>query len=410
VAAWEWGDWRSVAYTVAAWAFTSITNTFVSFYLLPRGNGVLAEHTRAVANTVAWVSLGHAIHWVPPIWMLVPFYSTLATGLRASHGRLRVAAFLGTWTAVALHDGAGLDLTLAFVILGSFCYWVCDARANVIEEMLAERTDQNAQLRQAQDELKAWHSSAIAQEKLASLGMLASGMAHEINNPMSFVTANVRALVEDLRDARELPSALLEYRDDVMPATLDGILRVNAIIADLRRFARGEREKRVAFDAVVEVEAALRMARAQLGPGQAIQSDLAPVPRVNGMPRQIGQVVLNLILNGLQALDGGGSVRVTTRATEGEIEIAVEDTGRGMSEETRGHLFEPFFTTKAHGAGMGLGLAVAHGIVRDHGGRIAVDSEVGRGSTFMIRLPACCIEVSPPGRAAAASASSPAPA
>jgi two-component system, NtrC family, sensor kinase len=397
--AWEWGQPRKVAFVIAVWLFVSGANFFCSDWLAHRASIVATEHTRATLNTIAWLSLAHVVGWALPVWTFVLFYSVLATGIRESSGRLRVGCYLAAWTVAACWDGVPWTITIPFVLLGVFAYWASDARAGVIEGMLAAQTHQNEALRQAQDELKVWHSNAVTQEKLTSLGMLAAGMAHEINNPMSFVTANVVGLIEDLSNEPELSPTLVEYRDDVLPGTMDGIRRVNAIIADLRRFSRGEREEQVEFDVVSEVEAALRMARAQLGPGQSLHADLAPVRRIVGMPRQIGQVVLNLVLNGLQALDGRGTVHVETRERDGYVEVTVRDSGRGMTEETRSHLFQPFFTTKKYGAGMGLGLAVVHGIVRAHGGRIEVESSVGRGSTFVVRLPLRC-EVARPSAAA----------
>ncbi|HZA49364.1 MAG TPA: ATP-binding protein, partial [Myxococcaceae bacterium] len=216
------------------------------------------------------------------------------------------------------------------------------AQARARRELIA----QHAELDKAHQELKAAQQIALANEKLASIGLLAAGVAHEINNPMSFVSSNLAELIADLRDRADVPAWLAEYRDDILPATLDGAARVNAIVADLRRFARGEPEKPVAFDLADEVAAAVRISRAQLGPNQILDANLRATPKLVGMPRQISQVALNLIVNAVQAIGPKGRVSVTTGEESGEAVVTVSDDGYGMSSETVAKLFSPFFTTK----------------------------------------------------------------
>ena len=205
---------------------------------------------------------------------------------------------------------------------------------------------------------------------------------------MSFVTSNVEALLEDLRERPYSTELLREYVDDVLAATLDGLARVNTIVADpapLRaRRRRGLGRLRLANR---EVAAAVRMAQVPSKFGCRVELDLGEVPRLFGRPQQIVQLVVNLVVNAGQASGPTGHVRVSTRQEPDAVVLAIEDDGAGMAPETRARLFTPFFTTKRVGEGTGLGLAVVHGIVKAHGGSIEVRSELGKGSTFTVRLP-----------------------
>ncbi len=204
---------------------------------------------------------------------------------------------------------------------------------------------------------------------------------------MSFITTNVEMLLEDLRAEPHLPPALAEHRDTIAVETLEGIVRVNSIVGDLRRFASGEPAQWAVFDLSLEVASTLRIARTQLAAGQQLHAEIAPAIVTSGVARQIGQVVLNLVMNACQAIGDRGHVWVRATATDDAIEIAVTDDGIGMRSETIARVFEPFFTTRSAGDGVGLGLSVVHGIVHAHGGRIEVTSEPGCGSTFTLRLP-----------------------
>ena len=385
----NWAEPTRCAYIVGCYVFymagnALFTRTVVSGPKHPN----TVEFFRGLFNVTVWIATAHVVGWAVPVWSHIITLCVFAGGLVVNRALLRVLVFLGLWNVAAIVDGAPWQLVPVFTSLGIFVYLVAAARTRVIESMLQEAAQQNAQLRAAQAQLSGLQASLVANETLASIGMLASGVAHEINNPMTFITMNVKELAEALTGLPSLPEPLQEFRDDVLPATLDGIRRVNSIVADLRRFARGEQQERVPFDPVDEVSAAIRMASAQAASGQMIHADLQMVPRVLGAPRQISQVVLNLLLNGLQSLEGEGEVYVSTREQDGEVLVEVRDTGRGMSPETVQQLFQPFFTTKPQGEGTGLGLAVAHGIVADHGGRIRVRSDLKHGSVFTLHLPA----------------------
>ncbi len=261
-------------------------------------------------------------------------------------------------------------------------------RTAELSEALASLEINHQRLTAAHENLEELHRELATRDRLSSLGLLAAGIAHEINNPMTFVTSNVSALVDDMREADALPGALRDYVDEILPETVEGIRRVNAIVADLRRFARGDIDGMVEYDLNVEIAAAVRISRSHIKDGCRIDLELGEIPTLFGRPRQIAQTAVNLIVNAAQAMEGrSGVITVATLGEPSGAVLVVRDDGVGMSAETVGRLFQPFFTTKPVGQGTGLGLSVAYGIVKAHGGFIEVDSELGRGTQFRVRLP-----------------------
>jgi signal transduction histidine kinase len=243
-------------------------------------------------------------------------------------------------------------------------------------------------IRRIHDRFQRQHVQMVEHEKLSGLGQLAAGMAHEINNPMSYVTANVKSLLTNLEQVATNPELRRQYGESVLPDTMDGIRRVNAIVADVRRFAHRDAGRFAPFNLNDEVAVALRLAQHELKQRCEVTLDLGELPTVIGRSQQITQVLVNLLINAAQAMTSHGQVKVTTRAEGEDVVITVSDNGSGMSKATLGQLFQPFFTTKPLGQGTGLGLAVVHGIVASHGGRVAVQSEPGKGTVFTVRLPA----------------------
>jgi signal transduction histidine kinase len=273
-------------------------------------------------------------------------------------------------------------------------------------------TEQNRQLRQTQ-------AALIQSEKLASLGQLAAGMAHEINNPMAYVITNLAVLRRDIeaamtvlntyRDGRAslarvepnlaAEAARLEAEIDLtyvqgnlprlFDRSLDGLQRVRKIVGNLRDFARldeaeyKEADLNAALDSTIEI-----LSHEITKKGLRLETGYQPLAPVLCHPGKINQVFLNVLMNAIQASSPGGLIQVRSRTIPGEaVLVEIEDHGCGISRAHLPHVFEPFFTTKPVGQGMGLGLSVSYGILRDHGGAITVDSEPGRGSTFSVRLP-----------------------
>jgi two-component system, NtrC family, sensor kinase len=280
-----------------------------------------------------------------------------------------------------------------------------------IIELELKLAEQYRQLRMTQ-------AALVQSEKLASLGTLAAGMAHEINNPVAYVTNNlavlnrdVRSVVEVLRAYRRGADALaqadphwaaevaeleaasdLAWIEENLPrlfaASLEGLGRVRNIVQNLREFARLDAAELDELDLNAALASTLEILAHDVQERQlAVRTDFAQLPPVVCRPGKIHQVFHNLLLNAIQASQPGGIIELRTATDRDRALVEVRDHGSGIAPEHLPRLFEPFFTTKAVGRGAGLGLAICYGIIRDHGGAIEVESQLGRGSMFRVRLP-----------------------
>jgi signal transduction histidine kinase/CheY-like chemotaxis protein len=279
-----------------------------------------------------------------------------------------------------------------------------------------------ADLVSAIDERRAKQSleAQLAQaERLASVGTLAAGMAHEINNPLAYVLLNLEAATRHAEQittglaglADDLAARLGEEEAEVLLArhepfarrdaeevaryardATDGAERVRRIVRDLMTFSRVTEDRKGLVDIHSALEAALKMAQHEIKYRARLVRELEPVAPVLGHDGRISQVFLNLVINAARAIEEGSpesnEIRVRTRMVDDEVQITVEDTGQGVAKEHLPRLFEPFFTTRSPGAGAGLGLSICHNLVRAHGGRIDVESEKGEGSRFVVTFPA----------------------
>lgn len=280
-----------------------------------------------------------------------------------------------------------------------------------IIELELKLAEQYRQLRMTQ-------AALVQSEKLASLGQLAAGMAHEINNPVAYVTNNlavlnrdVRCVIEVLRAYRRGADVLaqadprlaaevaqleaagdLAWIEENLPrlfaASLEGLGRVRNIVQNLREFARLDAAELDELDLNAALASTLEILARDVQEKQlAVQTDFGPIPPVVCRPGKIHQVFHNLLLNAIQASQPRGTIDLRTATDRDQALVEVQDHGCGIAPDHLPRLFEPFFTTKAVGCGAGLGLAICYGIIRDHGGTIEVDSQHGRGSTFRVRLP-----------------------
>ncbi len=221
-------------------------------------------------------------------------------------------------------------------------------------------------------------------DRLASVGTLAAGVAHEINNPLSFIQANVQYAIETLPEG-PVNEALRE--------AAEGVDRVRRIVRDLKTFARPDVETRAPVDLRTVVETALAMAANELRHRATVHKELSAVPPVFANEARLGQVALNLLVNAAQALPAGGQGehRITVRTFEGPgdtVNLEVSDTGHGVSPDVLRRVFDPFFTTKPVGEGTGIGLSISHAIVSELGGTLTLENNRDRGCTARVVLPA----------------------
>lgn len=277
-----------------------------------------------------------------------------------------------------------------------------------LEQSLAEK---NRKLRDTQ-------SAMVQQEKLASLGQLAAGMAHEINNPIAYVTNNVVVLQREFdtimtllnkyrsggdvlsQAAPQLAEELaeleeesdVEWLEESLPRLLnacgEGLGRVRDIVKNLREFARLDEAKFDRVDLKLAVESTIEILRHELTKHTIeLKTEFCDAPPVLCFPSKINQVFLNILVNAIQASQPNDVIHIRTITEPDHVVVEIQDHGTGIANEHLPHIFEPFFTTKPVGQGTGLGLAISYGIVQDTGGEIDVETEFGQGSTFRVRLP-----------------------
>lgn len=262
------------------------------------------------------------------------------------------------------------------------------------------------ELRKTLSDLKGTQQQLLHSEKLASIGQLAAGVAHEVNNPLSFVNSNLfhlhqyceqlTTVVEDYLsnspDNEHLSTRdwQLKKRDlnELLAETRDGVERVRQIVLDLRDFSRIGNEQHELTDINHCLESSLNLARNELKYKVTLTKDYGEIPLIFCSADQISQVILNLIVNAAHAIEEAGCLHVRSGMTEDRVFFEVTDTGKGIPEHIQKQIFNPFFTTKPVGQGTGLGLSLSYGIIERHGGTISVQSTVGEGSTFRVTLPA----------------------
>jgi PAS domain S-box-containing protein len=256
---------------------------------------------------------------------------------------------------------------------------------------------------------KATQAQLMVSDRMASVGMLAAGVAHEINNPLATVMLNLELIDQEIGelDGQLTCGDLLADLKTELADAREGATRVRQIVRDLRIFSRAEEEQRAAVDIERVLESSLRMAWNEIRHRAQVVRDFAEVPPVIANESRLGQVFLNLVVNAAQSIPEGqadkNQIRVRTALVGGKVRVEITDTGAGMTPEVQGRLFTPFFTTKPAGVGTGLGLMICQRLITSIGGEITVDSEVGRGSTFRVTLPAV-------GEVTATEATVPAPA
>lgn len=258
------------------------------------------------------------------------------------------------------------------------------------------------------DRLEQANRQLLQSEKLAAIGQLAAGVAHEINNPVGYVYSNLQSLETYLTDLFRLTDAVdsaesldnlraikqnIDYDfvrsdlKDVLAESREGIERVKTIVSALKDFSHIEEEEFKPADLHRGIETTLNVVNNELKYKADVVKDFGDLPEVECIISQINQVVMNLLVNAAHAIDDFGKISIRTRQEADLVVIEVEDTGSGISRENINRIFEPFYTTKPIGKGTGLGLSLSFNIIEKHSGQIDVESTPGKGTWFRITLP-----------------------
>jgi len=266
-----------------------------------------------------------------------------------------------------------------------------EVRAAMAEELIQANQD----LQEANRKLKDTQAQLIQNEKMASLGQLVAGIAHEINNPLAFVLNNL-FIVESGLDGlgpevephlSEL--SLIKFRKvrARLEEMTEGLGRVKELVLDLRTFSRLDEGEFKTVDVVETIDSVLLLLKHRMSNRIQVEKHYGPERKLYCYAGRLNQVVMNLISNAVDAIEETGEIVITTSQTTQAFLISVRDTGTGIPEAIRNKIFDPFFTTKPVGQGTGLGLAISYGIVHDHGGSIEVESAEGVGTEFIVKIP-----------------------
>ncbi|MEM6801568.1 MAG: ATP-binding protein [Bacteroidota bacterium] len=270
------------------------------------------------------------------------------------------------------------------------------------------------ELEDTHQELKSTQTQLVAAEKMASLGQLTAGIAHEINNPVNFISGNIHPLKSDVDELMRLLNAyentiqdeglqekfseikemkqdmdfeyLREEISELLEGMEEGAHRTTEIVKGLRMFARVDEEQPKAIDIHLGIDNTLALLKTQLK-GIELIKDYGEIPIVEGFPGKINQVFMNVLTNAIQAMPEGGWIRIKTRKKGKQVEIRFQDTGSGIPRDIVDKIFEPFFTTKELGEGTGLGLSISLGILKQHGGYIDIETDPGHGTEVILSLP-----------------------
>lgn len=290
--------------------------------------------------------------------------------------------------------------------------------------MQDELIQKNKRLDDTLADLKATQSQILQSEKMASIGQLAAGVAHEINNPIGFIGSNLDALTDYMGDVTDLlekyqklqntlkgagnsfPEEVqtllkdlsqteedieLDYLMEDIPELLndckDGTQRVGKIVSDLKSFAHPGNEKQMLIDLNSGLDTTLNVVYNEIKYKASVAKDYGTISMVEGFPQKINQVFMNILVNAAQAIEEKGEINISTLMEGSNVVVKISDNGCGISPENIPKVFDPFFTTKEIGKGTGLGMNIAYNIIEEHHGTIAVESEPGKGTTFIISLP-----------------------
>jgi len=286
-------------------------------------------------------------------------------------------------------------------------------RTQALSSANQELQERHQQLEKAYQDLARAQEQLIQSEKMASLGLLVAGVAHELNNPISFVHSNLEFIDEyterlakiiqaygdndnpvserrrrgDQKKSSARFDETLEILQELITSCKEGAERVKKIVLDLRTFSRTDDIGSMATDLHEGIESTLNLLATQYKDRITIPRDYANLPLIECFPGQINQVFMNVLQNAAQAIPNTGDVWITTATAENRVLITIRDNGAGIPEDQLARVFDPFYTTKPVGTGTGLGLSISYSIIERHGGKMRVASVLNKGTEFVIELP-----------------------
>ncbi|HEX4493789.1 MAG TPA: HAMP domain-containing sensor histidine kinase [Acidimicrobiia bacterium] len=401
------GDWSRFAVALAGQMAIFGTNVATSGKHFARF-GARLEIPRAVFNALAGSVLYHVIGWPVLVWFWLP-YNALAfdeSNRSSAAATAMLAISCGIQGVIGLADGVSPWTVAGFAALTVICREMSIRRTDLIREMLRVAEAQHRELEAAHAELKA---EIVAREraelelrqaqKLEAIGRLASGIAHEINTPVQFISDSLSfakdGVAELIANAPDADRAyLIEELPRSLELALEGVGRVSKIVQSMKQFAHPGLDARGPLDINVALQDTLTIARHEYRLVADIETSFGELPIVECTGSELNQVFLNLVVNAAHAIAdrvagsaARGAIRVATAHDRGDVVVTVSDTGTGIPDDVCAHIFEPFFTTKSIGRGTGQGLAHARAVVERHGGHLSFTTAVGRGTTFTLRLP-----------------------
>jgi len=432
-----WGSWPHVLTVLGLQVVAIAGNVWINQVALRFG--ARAEIVRSLFNasisTLAAVLAG----WTAPVW-LWPLFNALAFDRTERHYTLpMVGMSLIIQNVAAVIDGAAGIRSMVSIVLTIYAWRISEYRVQVVLEQLVRSDQQRAELERAHATTHAAHELLKAEiavrerveielraaQKLEALGRIASGVAHEINTPIQFVgdsvrfvqagvadmlslcklNGDVRGADDDVARTRAIVAAdlaeqeadlpyLLENLPQALARASDGIDRVALIVRSMKQFAHPDSSGRTETDLNQAIAATLAIARHEYKLVADIETELGELPRVTCNPGEINQVLLNIVVNAAHAIASvvgtsqrRGKIRIQSRRIGDHVDIAIGDTGTGIPAAIRHQIFDPYFTTKEVGRGTGQGLAIARVLIENHHGKLTFETELGRGTTFHIRLP-----------------------
>ncbi len=246
---------------------------------------------------------------------------------------------------------------------------------------------QKKELQDALEELKKAQIQLVQSEKMASLGQLVAGIAHEINTPLGAINSNNDMLIRCVEKVEEGNNAVLGMMKNILSVTQDATGRINTLVKSLKNFARLDEAVFQEADLHEGILSTLDLIRHEIKNRIEVITEFGELPTVRCKPNTLNQVFMNILVNACQSIDDEGKIIIKTGIENDKVIIKIKDTGRGIPKETLSKIFDPGFTTKGVGVGTGLGLSISYEIIKDHNGEILVESEMGRGTEFTIKLP-----------------------